>query len=153
MLRAAFLPVLVAALWMAGVSTGTSTPDAMPRPPAAHPVSEAVKKELTAVIDGQLDAFRANDYSKAFAYASSMIQGMFAPEDFEKMVKSAYPVIAHSVSSEFGTMLDTGEQVVVSVRVQNADKQSVEYQYLLKKEAGGWKINGVAEVKPEGLSV
>ena len=48
---------------------------------------------------------------------------------------------------------DTGEEAVVNVRVSNAETRSVEYQYLLKKEDGAWKIGGVAEVKPEGLSV
>ena len=119
----------------------------------AHAATESVKKELTTVIDGQLAAFRANDYAKAFSFASAGIQSMFAPEDFEKMVKAAYPVIAHSVSSEYGVMFDTGEEAVVNVRVQDADKKNVEYQYLLKKESGTWKINGVSEVKAEGLSV
>ena len=112
-----------------------------------------MKKLLIATIDGQLAAFRANDYPKAFTYASTSIQGMFAPEDFEKMVKAAYPVIAHSVSSEYGVMFETDDEAVVNVRVQDADKRSVEYQYLLKQESGAWKINGVSEVKAEGLSV
>ena len=134
--------------------TLAATPSPTPTPPTgAHAATEPVKKELTAVIDGQLAAFRANDYPKAFSYASAGIQSMFAPEDFEKMVKTAYPVIAHSVSSEYGVMFDTGEEAVVNVRMEDADKKSVEYQYLLKKESGTWKINGVSEVKAEGLSV
>lgn len=149
--------MLATFLWGGGMVSGSQAapepaPTASPTP-AAHPASEAVKKELTEVIDGQLAAFRANDYTKAFSFASSGIQGMFAPDEFEKMVKTAYPVIAHSVSNSYGVMFDAGEEAVVNVRVQNAGKQSVEYQYLLKKEAGTWKINGVSEVKAEGLSV
>ena len=155
---AAALTCLVASSHGASDATPPPTPAlaATPTPQpttGAHPPTEPVKKELTAVIDGQLAAFRANDYPKAFSYASAGIQGMFAPDDFEKMVKAAYPVIAHSVASEYGVMFDTGEEAVVNVRVQDADKKSVEYQYLLKKESGSWKINGVSEVKAEGLSV
>ena len=167
MRRFASGPVLTAVvLTCLAVASGHGASDATPTPtPAAvatptpmpatgaHAPAESVKKELTTVIDGQLAAFRANDYAKAFSYASATIQSMFAPEDFEKMVKVAYPVIAHSVSSEYGVMFDTGEEAVVNVRVQDADKKSVEYQYLLKKESGTWKINGVSEVKAEGLSV
>ena len=156
-------PVFAAVVLTCLVSVGYGASDAPPTPtPAAasptpatgaHAPTEPVKKELTAVVDGQLAAFRANDYAKAFSFASAGIQSMFAPEDFEKMVKTAYPVIAHSVSSEYGVMFDTGEEAVVNVRVQDGDKKSVEYQYLLKKESGTWKINGVSEVKAEGLSV
>lgn len=150
MRRVVYLLILAAFLLFGAAPTGHATP----RPPvAAHPTSADVKTQLTAVIDGQLAAFRANDYPKAFTFASSMIQSMFAPDDFEKMVKSAYPVIAHSTSNEYGVMFDTGEEAVVSVRVQNDKKENVEYHYMLKKEAGGWKINGVSEIKPEGLSV
>ena len=49
---------------------------------------------------------------------------------------------------------DTGEEAVIYVRVQNtATKTDAQYQYLLRKEHGAWKINGVAEVKAGGLSV
>ncbi len=157
MRRVALLPVLAAVLCLGPTPCGLASPDASPTPTPAtttpHRASETVKTELKAVIDGQLAAFRANDYPKAFTFASAMIQSMFAPEEFEKMVKTAYPIIAHSVSTEYGVMFDTGEDAVVNVRVQNAGKQSVEYQYLLKKEGDGWKINGVSEVKAEGLSV
>ena len=154
MLRFALRPVVAAILLTCLVPASHGAPDPTPTPPtSAHPASEPVKKLLTAVIEGQLAAFRANDYAKAFTFASTDIQGMFAPEDFEKMVKTAYPVIAHSVSTEYGIMFDTGEQAVVNVRIKDGDKKDVEYQYLLKKEAGDWKINGVSEVKAEGLSV
>ena len=48
------------------------------------------------MIEGQLAAFRAGEYAKAYSYAATPIKGMFALEDFEAMVKSAYPVIANS---------------------------------------------------------
>ena len=157
-LAAVVLTCLAVRGYGASDATPTPTPAAVATPTptpgnGAHAPTEPVKTLLTATIDGQLAAFRANDYPKAFSYASATIQSMFAPEDFEKMVKVAYPVIAHSVSSEYGVMFDTGEEAVVNVRVQDADKKSVEYQYLLKKESGTWKINGVSEVKAEGLSV
>ena len=122
-------------------------------PPVAHRSTEAVKKELSAVIDGQLAAFRANDYPKAYTFAAAEIKAMFAVDEFEKMVRGQYAVIAKSTGSEYGIAFDTGEEAVVNVRIENAEKKNVEYQYLLKKEEGGWKIGGVSEVKPEGLSV
>ena len=37
--------------------------------------------------------------------------------------------------------------------VESADGKRAQYQYILKKENGAWKIGGVSELKPEGLSV
>ena len=69
------------------------------------------------------------------------------------MVRSAYPIIAHSSATDYGLAFDTGEEAVINVRVSNAANKSAEYQYLLKKEGGHWKIGGVSELKPQGLSV
>ena len=112
-----------------------------------------MKKELSDIIDAQLAAFRANDYAKAYTFAASEIKDLFPASDFEKMVRSAYPIIAHSSAADYGLAFDTGEEAVVNVRVSNAENKSAEYQYLLKKEDGHWKIGGVSELKPQGLSV
>ncbi len=158
------LPLLVSAVCLACLplpAPGAAPEEPPPAPalsstPAAtkpHHSSDAVKKELSAVIEAQLAAFRADDYPKAYTFAATEIKDMFAERDFEKMVRTNYAVIAKSTVTEYGVAFDTGEEAVVNVRVQNAEKQSVEYQYLLKKEENGWKISGVSEVKPQGLSV
>jgi hypothetical protein len=120
---------------------------------ALHPSSPAVKKELTTVIEGQLAAFRANDYRKAYTFASAEIQQLFPVAEFETMVRHGFPVIAESSTAEFGLALDTGDEAVVTVRVENTAKRSIAYQYHLKKEDGRWRIAGVTEVKEEGLVV
>jgi hypothetical protein len=111
-----------------------------------------VKKELTAVIDAQLAAFRTGDYAQAYTFAAQEIRGMFPVATFETMVKSGYPLIAHSTNAQYGLAFDTGAEAVITVRVEGGDK-TTEYQYLLKKETAGWKISGVFEVKSEGLKV
>ena len=137
----------------------TPAPSASPGPADAapgatpHPSSDAVKKELSDTIEAQLAAFRANDYTKAYTFAAAEIKGIFAAEDFEKMVRTTYPVIAHSSAADYGIAFDTGEEAVVNVRISGAENRSAEYQYLLKKEDGHWKISGVSEIKPQGLSV
>ena len=128
-------------------------PSSTPAPSTPHRSSDALKKELSAVIDGQLAAFRADDYPKAYTFAAAEIKNLFPVRDFEKMVRANYAVIAKSTATEYGVAFDTGEEAVVNVRIENAEKKSVEYQYMLKKEEDGWKISGVSEVKAEGLSV
>jgi ABC-type transporter MlaC component len=122
-------------------------------PAAPHLTAAPVKRELAAVIEAQLAAFRANDYPKAYTFAATEIQGLFPVAQFETMVKQAYPVIAQSKTATFGLAFDTGDEAVVTVRVENASKTSVEYQYLLKKQNGAWKITGVSETKAGSLQV
>lgn len=157
------MAAIVVSLSSMGLAARAADPSPAPPPtatpadaaPAAspRPSSDAVKKELTDIIDAQLAAFRANDFPKAYTFAATEIKGMFGADDFEKMVRAAYPVIAHSTTADYGIAFDTGEEAVVNVRISNAEIKGVEYQYMLKKEDGHWKISGVAEIKPQGLSV
>ncbi len=114
------------------------------------PSTEAMKKELAKVIEAQLAAFRAEDYPRAYTFAAAGIKEMVGPTEFETMVKTGYPVIAHSASAEYGLTLDSGEEAVVNVRVVGAaDGQEVDYLYTLGKEDGAWKITGVSELRRE----
>ena len=149
-----FLLLLVFAVGLAchgPAASGAAEPSSAPSKPQRS--SDAVKKELSAVIDAQLAAFRANDYPKAYTFAAAGVKTLFPLDGFEKMVRTNYPVIAGSVSTEYGLAFDTGEEAVINVRIENAAKKSVEFQYLLTKEDGVWKIGGVSELKAEGLSV
>lgn len=118
-----------------------------------HPSKPAVKTELTEVITAQLAAFRANDYPKAYTFASSEIRDLFPLAEFETMVRNGFPVIAQSSTAAFGLALDAGDEAVVTVRVEGKTKNSVAYQYHLKKEAGHWRIAAVTEVKDEALVI
>ena len=123
------------------------------RPTEPTPSTEAMKKELAKVIEGQLAAFRAEDYPRAYTFAAAGIKEMVNPSEFEQMVKTAYPAIAHSASAEYGLTLDSGEEAVVNVRVVGAaDGQVVDYLYTLGKEDGSWKITGVSELRREQSS-
>jgi hypothetical protein len=118
-----------------------------------RPSSNMVKNELTAVIEEQLAAFRAGDYPRAYTLAAAEIKEMFPLSDFEEMVKTGYPVIAHSKRVVYGLALDGGDEAVITVRVQNAAGESAAYQYHLIKQGGRWKIGGVTAVEKTGMVV
>ena len=45
-------------------------------------------------IRSQIDAFQADDFARAFTFASPTIKGMFGtPENFGAMVKQGYPMV------------------------------------------------------------
>ena len=109
-----------------------------------------VESDLKGVIEGQLAAFRKDDYPEAYKFAASAIQEQFPLPAFERMVKQAYPAIAQSSSTQFGVILDNGKQAVVNVTVVGASGRTHRYQYILQREAAGWKIGGVTEVRSSG---
>ncbi len=115
--------------------------------------ADTVKKELIAVIDAQLAAFREDDFSRAYGFAAGGIQAMMPPPAFEKMVRTGYPLIAHSASAEYGIALDSGDDAAIAVRVTGADEKgtTAEYLYTLSKENGAWKITGVSAINPGGI--
>ncbi len=112
-----------------------------------------VKKEITAVIESQLAAFRTNDFSRAYTFAASSIKEHFSFEQFQDMVKRGYPVIAKSKSASFGVALDDGQQAVVDVSVKGADDKAIRYEYMLVIEDGKWRITGVTQKASTGDEV
>ncbi len=92
----------------------------------------------------QLDAFRANDYDAAYAFASTEIHGIFTLEAFERMVKTGYPEIAASTRAPVAsTRPQPDGRIYVVVKIRGANGQYVEAVYEMVRETGAWKINGV----------
>jgi hypothetical protein len=114
--------------------------------PPIHPSQDRVRAELIAVVESQLAAFRENDFTKAYGHASASIKNRFPPPAFEQMVKSQYPVIAHSKAALFGVILDNSDEAVVNVRIEAEPEGTADYRYLMKRENGDWKIQGVVRV-------
>jgi hypothetical protein len=121
--------------------------------PILHLSSGSVRNEVRAVIEAQLAAFRAGDYRKAHSFAASEMQQALGVFEFEAMVRTGYPAIAQSRSAAFGLALDAGDEAVITVRVQGPENDSIAYQYHLRKEASGWRIAGVTELKDSAMVV
>ena len=123
-----------------------------PGPPVSLS-EDAVRNELIQVIQGQLAAFRKNDYPKAYNYASTAIRTQVPLPAFERMVRTGFPVIAQSSSAEFGVILDNGRDAVVNVEIVGEGGRVIHYRYFLHQELVGWKITGVVRVPFEGTFV
>jgi hypothetical protein len=102
-----------------------------------------VRKELVAVVDAQLAAFRASDFAGAYKLAAEPLRIQFSLKEFTAMVTRSYPLIAHNVRAEFGLPMDDGVNATVSVRVFGTGGKSADYRYVLSREAAVWRISGV----------
>jgi len=116
-------------------------------PPAPH--------ELFAVVEKQLAAFRAADYTRAYRYAASGVQQKFTMPQFEAMVRREYGEMAHAQRVEFGFVRVAGAAAVVEVFFVEENGWTRAFLYSLSAEGGTWKIDGVQpmESKPPGCSV
>jgi hypothetical protein len=124
----------------------------VPGPPVTLS-DEAVRNELIQVIQGQLAAFRKNDYPRAYDFAATAIRNQVPLPAFERMVRTGFPVIARSSSAEFGVILDNGSDAVVNVGIVGEGGRVIHYRYFLRQELAGWKITGVVRVPFEGTFV
>lgn len=107
---------------------------------------EAARK----VISDQIAAFRQDDFSTAFTFASPMIQGMFGtPQRFGQMVRNGYPMVWRPAEVEFLDAETAGDALVQDVLIRDAEGIYYELEYEMIQIGEGWKINGV-RVKRRG---
>ena len=95
-------------------------------------------------IQSQIDAFRADDFARAFSYASPTIKGIFGTADnFGRMVQQGYPMVHRPREV---TMLDLREVAGAlwqKVRVVDAQGRTHILDYQMIETADGWQINAV----------
>jgi hypothetical protein len=116
-------------------------------PGSPRAAAQGVEPQLTAmtrIVLDQLAAFRRDDWSAAYGYASSAIQAQFSPESFRQMVIGGYAAIARSLQGTVlrAEALDT-RRGLVEIRVDGVDGETVDALYELVEEFGAWRINGV----------
>ena len=110
--------------------------------------------EIRAVIEAQLDAFRADDAARAFSYAAPGIQALFGtPAKFLAMVQSEYPVVYRPESVAFLTVQDIDGQVSQVVQMTDGAGALWMAVYTLERQADrSWRISGCAVFRGTGRS-
>jgi hypothetical protein len=113
-------------------------------PPAPH--------ELFAVVEKQLAALRAADYSSAYQHAASGVQQKFTMPQFEAMIRREYGEMTGAQRIEFGFVRVNGPAAVVQVFFCGANGSSRSFLYSLIAEGDSWKINGIQPSQNESRS-
>ena len=99
---------------------------------------------IEGTIQGQVDAFLAQDPTTAFTFASPNIQRLFgSPERFGAMVQNGYPMVWAPSKVEFLELRRQGEFLFQKVLFidQNGAPHVLEYNMLQTDQ--GWLIDGV----------
>lgn len=98
---------------------------------------------VTAVIRAQIEALRAEDFARAYSYASHRIKTEFPLADFEAMVRGGYGALGASASADVDEVEVKGDEAVARVSVTAPDGGRVSARYEMAREEDGWRVTGV----------
>lgn len=99
--------------------------------------------ELFAVVEKQLAALRAADYSSAYQHAASGVQQKFTVPQFEAMIRRDYGDMTGAQRIEFGFVKVSGAAAVVQVFFDGPNELVRSFVFSLIAEGDSWKISGV----------
>ncbi|OYX25138.1 MAG: DUF4864 domain-containing protein [Rhodobacterales bacterium 32-66-7] len=109
----------------------------------AFPVS-AQEGPIQSTIQAQIDAFQADDFAKAFSYASPNIKGLFGTaENFGAMVKNGYPMVYRPTEVEMQDLREIAGNLWQRVRVVDQEGRAHLLDYMMVETPEGWQINAV----------
>ena len=122
---------------------------------ADESVAPADAAAIQQVIQGQMNAFKIDDWNAAFAYASPSIQTKFeSPQVFSQLVTQAYQPVYRPRGVEFRTVKASEFGPTQEVFVVGPDGLSYLAYYTMEKQLDGtWRISGCFLVRTEDESV
>jgi hypothetical protein len=95
-------------------------------------------------IQSQIDAFQADDFARAFTFASPNIKGLFGTaENFGAMVKDGYPMVYRPAEVEMGELREVAGNLWQRVRVIDQAGAAWFLDYMMVETPEGWQINAV----------
>jgi cytochrome c556 len=116
--------------------------------PALRASKPEVKKEIVAVIEAQLAAFRRGDAAEAYRLAAAELRAQKPLRVFTSIVQRNYPEIWANTRAEFGIARDDGARATVPVQVYSKTDDAG-YDFTLVREPAGWRIIGVLRHEPK----
>ena len=145
MLALARRSILVAVMLLAGAALVQADESVAPADAAA----------IQQVIQGQMNAFKVDDWNAAFAFASPGIQTKFeSPQVFSQLVTQAYQPVYRPRGVEFRELKASEFGPTQEVFVVGPDGLSYLAYYTMEKQAdGSWRISGCYLVRAEDENV
>ena len=118
-------------------------------------VAPADAAAIQRVIQGQMDAFKIDDWTAAFGYATPGIQQKFQNEQiFRQMVTQAYQPVYRPRGVEFRELKASEFGPTQEVRVIGPDGLTYLAYYTMERQADGtWRISGCYLVRAQDESV
>lgn len=107
----------------------------------------AQEADIRSTISSQIEAFKVDDFTTAFTFASPTIQRLFqTPSNFGAMVSQGYPMVWRPNSVQYMDLRQEGGVFFQDVLVTDGFGASHMVEYQMIETPEGWKINGVRVV-------
>lgn len=120
---------------------------------ALVPPGAAQDGDIQGVIGAQIDAFKADDFDRAFSFAAPGIQQIFrTPDNFRQMVTQGYPMVWRPAKVQFLDLTQRGAVQVQTVRIVDGAGREHILAYSMIQTGLGWRIAGVELLKAPGLN-
>ena len=104
----------------------------------------AQEAPIQQTIKSQLDAFNAQDVSKAWTYASPNIKGIFGtPDQFGEMVEKVYPMVWRHDAVRMLELRTVAGNLWQRVMITDAGGRTYLLDYMMVETPDGWQINAV----------
>lgn len=108
------------------------------------PATNAQRVAVAKSIRAQLDAFKRDDWAQAATFQSEELRRNFGTiAQFRATIETNYPQFANYKSVAFDQARALGERVEIQVRLTGQDGVKLRALYLMKKEQGIYRVEGV----------
>ena len=112
----------------------------------------AQEEPIRATIRSQIEAFQADDFARAFTFASPTIKGMFGtPEVFGQMVRQGYPMVHRPAQTRMMALREVAGTLWQRVLITDAEGRGHMLDYQMLETPEGWRINAVHYVAQADL--
>ena len=113
----------------------------------------AQEADIRATITAQIEAFKLDDFSEAFTYASPNIRNIFrSPENFGRMVQQGYPMVWRPAELRYLDLREVAGNLWQRVQITDATGRVHLLDYQMIQIDGDWRINGVQLLRKPDVS-
>jgi hypothetical protein len=106
--------------------------------------AQAQEEPIQQTITNQIEAFRAEDFERAYGYASPTIHQMFGPtQNFANMVVTGYPMVVNPAQVEMMDLRSVAGTLWQRVRITDQVGRAYLLDYQMVEGPEGWLINAV----------
>ena len=107
---------------------------------------------IQSIIQNQITALQADDFARAFTYASPNIKGMFGtPENFGMMVRRGYPMVHRPQTLRMLELREVEGTLWQRVLVTDQAGATHLLDYQMVETPEGWQINAVQLLPQSGV--
>lgn len=116
--------------------------------------AQAQDAEIRGTISQQFEAFKADNFAKAFTFASPALQSFFmTSENFGRMVMGGYPMVWRPADVAYLELREEDGTYWQKVEIKDAQGRLHYLEYRMQRTQAGWRINGVQILDASGAAV